>query len=398
MKRIVVVFNGDLSINRQGQLNSAICRIRHLKQLGTYDVDAYCVQEYSVGVLRLLRKEKLPEKKPFEIVDGIRINLIYKRCYFISALLETRMKVISFLSGLSYWRISRHFKHYDMVSGHSIIGGQVALSVFHRYGIPYSVTWHGSDIHTNPLLSEKRKAETLKIIRRASSNIFVSESLLNSAKQLFGSIPHPYVAYNAPGAEFIRYSDEKRLALRMKEKVYGKKVIAFVGNLVSIKNLFTLPVIFNKLETIIGNVAFWIVGDGVLRDSLEKRMIDTGIYCRFWGNIQPEYIPDLMNCIDVLVLPSKNESFGMVLVEAIACGANAVGSNRGGIPEVIGKENCFELDEEFVNKISERIVYMLKNKVEQTVNPLFDWNKTAEKESSIYSEVLGNNKSIINRK
>ena len=117
-------------------------------------------------------------------------------------------------------------------------------------------------------------------------------------------------------------------------------------------------------------------------------MSDVGITCKFWGNLQPEDMPDIMNCIDVLVLPSKNESFGMVLVEAMACGANAVGSNVGGIPEVIGRTNCFDLDSDFTANISARIVEMLTHKVEQIVNPEFDWNRTAQMETIFFTEII----------
>lgn len=387
MKRIAIVFNGDLSINRQGQLNSAICRIKYLKQLGLFDVDAYCVQEYSAGILRLLRKEGLPEKKPYKIVDGVRINIIYKRCYFVSVMLETRLKVKSFLTSFAYRCISNHFKGYNMVSGHSIIGGQVGLAIKKRYGTPYAVTWHGSDIHTYPANNSLMRRQVAEIMGNASANIFVSQSLYETSKQYFTQCPKQQIIYNAADESFCRFDAEKRNALRCKWGVKKWKVVAYVGNMENVKNVLLLPRIFQLIRQKYDNVVFWIIGDGAQRTMVESKMKEQKVSCVFWGNQQPEVMPEFMNCIDVLVLPSKNESFGMVLVEAIACGANAVGSNRGGIPEVIGEDNCFELDETFEVRISERIVEMLTNHIEQTIYPDFDWGKTAEKEAQLFSQI-----------
>ncbi len=43
--------------------------------------------------------------------------------------------------------------------------------------------------------------------------------------------------------------------------------------------------------------------------------------------------------MNVIILPSRNEGFGAVVIEAQACGTCVVGSNNGGIPEAIGSED-----------------------------------------------------------
>jgi glycosyltransferase involved in cell wall biosynthesis len=46
-------------------------------------------------------------------------------------------------------------------------------------------------------------------------------------------------------------------------------------------------------------------------------------------------VQDLLNCADVLLLPSELESFGLAALEAMACGVPSVCSRVGGLPEVI---------------------------------------------------------------
>jgi teichuronic acid biosynthesis glycosyltransferase TuaC len=99
-------------------------------------------------------------------------------------------------------------------------------------------------------------------------------------------------------------------------------------------------------------------------------------------------MPMMMNCIDVLVLPSKMEGLPLVAVEAMACGANVAATRVGGTPEAVGADNTFKLDSKLAGRISTRIVEMLDGKVEQQVPAMMSWEKTAEKENSIYKDFL----------
>ena len=98
-----------------------------------------------------------------------------------------------------------------------------------------------------------------------------------------------------------------------------------------------------------------------------------------------------MNCIDVLVLPSLNEGLPLVVLEALKCGVNVVGSNRGGIKEILNPDDSFDINNLFIDKISDRIVYYLSHNIDQKLSDEFDWEKSALKESSIYSISLGRN-------
>ena len=58
---------------------------------------------------------------------------------------------------------------------------------------------------------------------------------------------------------------------------------------------------------------------------------------------------------------------------------------NGGIPEAMGEENTFCHGESFVENISDRIVFMLNNRVEQPLRPCFSWEETAKIENLIVS-------------
>ncbi|GGI17954.1 glycosyltransferase family 4 protein [Oxalicibacterium faecigallinarum] len=60
----------------------------------------------------------------------------------------------------------------------------------------------------------------------------------------------------------------------------------------------------------------WVIGDGPMRDELERRY--PGV--RFLGNKAHDALPGYYNCADVFVFPSRTDTFGLVMIEAMACG------------------------------------------------------------------------------
>jgi len=117
-------------------------------------------------------------------------------------------------------------------------------------------------------------------------------------------------------------------------------VIGYVGRLVEEKGINIL------LRAVAGLSGAWqlrILGSGPQRGLLEGLAAELGIAERvmFEDPIPSTQMPDYCNQLNVLVLPSLTrpnwkEQFGRVLIEAMACGVPAVGSDSGEIPNVIG--------------------------------------------------------------
>mgnify|MGYP001283833029 CR=1 FL=1 len=84
------------------------------------------------------------------------------------------------------------------------------------------------------------------------------------------------------------------------------------------------------------NIRFAAAGDGVLREKCETALKSNNFV--FPGRVPVQDLPSFMNALDILVLPSIEESFGRVLIEAMACGKPVVASNVGGIPEIVEHE------------------------------------------------------------
>lgn len=387
-KRIAIIFDEDIYTQR-GMFNAIRNRIKHLNDITDLQLEVFVIGCYEPWYIRMLRHTKKVSKVKTVQFDGITYNALWYNFTLLDYFLEVKFHKRPFFSSLFYYSLTRKFRGYDLISVHSVKCGLLASRISKKDNIPFCITWHGSDIHTIPFDSKASFKSIRSILQSASNNFFVSEQL----KQLGLTIApemNSKVLYNGINDSFKRFTESKRKALRQNFKVQdGAKVVAFVGNLIEVKNPHLLAPIFlsvrNKYKS---PVLFWIIGSGKLSNQVEISCQKLGLQCKMWGGCPAEEMPDFYNCIDVLVLPSRNEGLPLVTVEALACGANVVGSDVGGIKEAIGIDNVFSLGETFVEEISERIVQMLTNKIEQPLFDKFDWRKTAMVELNIYNELL----------
>jgi len=112
----------------------------------------------------------------------------------------------------------------------------------------------------------------------------------------------------------------------------GEFVVSFVGRLIEKKGVNVLLEAASKVSP---NITFAFVGDGPLAGRLnEQAKIQPNI--AFLGKMPNKETPKCYNAADVFVIPSQyEEQFGVVVLEALACGTPIIAANRGGIPEVM---------------------------------------------------------------
>ncbi len=381
MLKLAVIFESS-PFDRKGLFNAVHNRVKHLVETGECEIDVFCIHSRDTALTRRLRHT--PEV-PFVddvTIDGIRYNMLWYDFSLIDHALVYKLSRRPFFFGKYLSRSVGILSGYDHVIAHSFTGGLFALEAFRRFGVPYSVTWHGSDVHTHPWRNALILKDTRVVMENASCNFYVSCALRTESDKITVSA-RKEVLYNGVADDFVRYPDDRRLAFREK---YGlspeEKVVAFVGSIVAVKNVSVLQPLFHEIRSRYdGPLKFWMVGDGKLRSAVEPAMVsDETLDVRFWGNVPAEEMPSVMNCIDLMVLPSLNEGLPLVCAEAINCGASVVGSDVGGVLEVIGRENVVSLGDGLVRGMASKVVEMLHSTTVQTVPASMSWKSTAQKE------------------
>lgn len=388
-KRIAVIVDSDIYCQR-GIFNAVRNRIKYLRDQSDFDIDAYVIGFYEPWYIRKLHHTNKVDKVDSVVLDGIKYHTLWCNFTLTDYILEKRLHLSPVFIKLFYRRLVNKIRGYDIISAHSTYCGLAAYRISKRDGVPFCVTWHGSDIHTEPFVNKSLYKIVKKLLAKASCNFFVSDKLLKTGLTIVPSM-NCDILYNGSNESFKKYPEETKKQLRISFGVpEGSKVVAFVGGLIDIKNPQLLVPIFDAVRKKYDKLlTFWIIGSGKMQGELERSFSQSNLPCVFLGDQPADKMPDFMNCIDILVLPSKNEGLPLVVVEAIACGSNAVGSDVGGMSEVVGKENVFPHGESFVENISDRIVYMLTHTVEQPLGNMFDWRNTARKEIEVYNKLLG---------
>lgn len=408
MKRIAVIFESS-PFDRKGLFNAVHNRTKRLSEDGHFQVDAYCMHIRDTFLSRLLRKTDKVSRKDVVQVEDVAYRMLWRRFSYVDELrrrfsLEPShlLKYVASLAG--------QFKDYDAIVAHSYEGGLVAYEVNRQFGIPYTVTWHGSDVHTHPMADEARGRLTARIMERAAVNFFVSETLLAVSSKITDNA-RKVVLYNGVSEDFRNFGAEEKARIRSEYGLAANdKVVAYVGNFHKVKNVTVLPELFSRIHdhfemhlrdagNLDCNLKFWVVGDGKLRSTVESAVLRAaGTDVRFWGNLPVGEIPSIMNCIDLLVLPSRNEGLPLVTLEAVRCGAFVLGSDVGGIPEVIGKECCVPFPDgqdgypdyespDFADRMAQKAVKQLFYPETQRLDPKFSWEQSLQTEVSFLNSL-----------
>jgi len=106
-----------------------------------------------------------------------------------------------------------------------------------------------------------------------------------------------------------------------------------------------------------------IGGEGVLLEKFKMLSHELNVYekCKFYGEILTENISGFYSRLDAFVLASRDETFGVVIVEAMACGIPVIASDCGGPREIITPETGLLVEKENPEDLAKAILFMSEN-------------------------------------
>ena len=396
MKGKAAIIFEDNMFDRKGAFNAKTARANALSSVVPYQVDTYLIQTFYGPLVSLLlgkRKtvtgsieveEKEMSKTDVLTIGRLVVRIIPHRYSILDHFLFFKMKMRPLLFPRFLKKCARIAEGYKIVSVHSLEGAVVGMEAKRRYGIPFFVTWHGSDIHTTPYKYPCIKELTSTAIAKATLNFFVSRDLRDKSEKLSGG--RKAVLYNAADGIFFTRRKASVDSIKKGMGISHKTVVTFAGNLVEVKNAALLPDIFKAIAAKRPETAFVIAGDGKLLNYVEKSTKD--LFCVFLGSVEKEEMPLILNITSVLILPSKDEGLPLVVLEAQRCSAAVVASRVGGIPEVLPDRFTVVPGPDFVQRFADKVVQMLDNPPEPHPERVRSWEVTAREEAAFYEEYV----------
>ncbi|HHU62972.1 MAG TPA: N-acetyl-alpha-D-glucosaminyl L-malate synthase BshA [Clostridiales bacterium] len=223
----------------------------------------------------------------------------------------------------------------DIIHAHYAIphsaSAYLAREMLDRYDLKTVTTLHGTDITVvgkNPQL----KNITEFMINQSDCVTSVSSFLTRHTKQFFNVNKPIKTIYN-----FINIDRFKRLnAQNTRESLFGtgKKIIIHISNFRPVKRIDDVIKTFDLIQREV-DCHLLMVGDGPERNNAYKLAQDLNIISKVHFLGKQTDIVKLLSMSDLFLLTSDTESFGLVALEAMACGVPVIASNAGGIPEVV---------------------------------------------------------------
>jgi glycosyltransferase involved in cell wall biosynthesis len=260
--------------------------------------------------------------------------------------------------------------HIDLIHAHfAYPEGPVGLLAKNRTSKPLVVTVHGSDILVVPAVRYgwrlDKRIDTIigKVLNGADAIIAASRATFNEVSNIVRDSDKVHLIPN--GVDLQRFSPNiDGGQLRKKLGIEGRSIVFTLRHHESQYGLEYLiraiPIVAKERN----DVVFVIGGDGSLMKFHQQlaNALEVTDKVVFTGMIPRDEVPHYYAMSNLIVAPSLQEAFGLVVSEAMACGKPVIGTNVGGIPDqIIDGHTGFLVQTKNPREIAEKTLMLLND-------------------------------------
>src|SRR5690625_2081524 len=266
--KIARIFTGNIE-NRRGKFNNVYQRIVNLEKKSELKTDSYVIQYTYSGLFRKIKNIKKRKQDEFSMINGLALKNIWVHLTLIEYIIVHILKMKDIPCKGQLVKYVPLFKKYDILLTHDLESTYVATLVKENYDVPFVITWHGSDINLYPF-NNKKTFKTIKhFLEYSDYNFFVSKKLKDKSDEIFITNNKSHL-YSGPSSLFYKKSKIEIIQIKERLNISSQYVVGFIGNMIPIKNIKSLPAIMKRIKDDIKDVTFIMIGDGPLLKDLKK--------------------------------------------------------------------------------------------------------------------------------
>lgn len=279
----------------------------------------------------------------------------------------------------------------------------VAPFIVEKFNIPYVITAHGTDIkgfkrdlrYRNAALKGAKGSEyVITISRRVHKQVKKYYNLKEDKLKLIWNGFDEKLFYKK---EEVSEQIWENVLPEIKDQMTDSDIVSFVGKLTHFKGVDLLLEAGKYYEKKRGNIKTLITGDGELLSDLKRQSKKLELQNFFFLGNQPQsVVADINNIASVAVVPSRDEPFGLVAIEALACGTPVVASDTGGLKDFVTDEVGRLFPEGESKALGKAIINSLEENDKEKKGPIairyarenFSWGRVADELENLYMSAL----------
>ncbi|MEX1030605.1 MAG: N-acetyl-alpha-D-glucosaminyl L-malate synthase BshA [Paenibacillaceae bacterium] len=256
-------------------------------------------------------------------------------------------------------------------------------------------TLHGTDITV--LAQDESLSDLIRLaINESDAVTAVSDDLIRETRQALGIEKPIDLVYNFVDKRV--YYPRGCDILRTEYAEPHEKILMHISNFRPVKRVADVIDIFARVNEKIPS-RLLLVGEGTDLSKICSKVKELGLQNRVSFLGKQDEVAQIISLADIMLLPSEKESFGLVALEAMACGVPTVASNAGGIPELVthGQTgylapvgDTVQMSEYVIKLLSDEALYQsFSQACVQRAQNQFCVEQLTEQYEQIYYRILG---------
>jgi glycosyltransferase involved in cell wall biosynthesis len=339
------------------------------------------------------------DMNPYDIVNGVHYHRVDHSLF---GGIVQQMDSMCDAMHSAFWESVHRFGNFDIVHVHDWHPVNVVSRLKAEAGIPFVTTYHSTEWGRNGNVHGNWQ-EAIEISHREWREGYESSQVISTSRALKAEIQHLYQIPDYKISIIPNGLNENKMKMDVVpgevKSAYGihpyAPVVLFVGRMNYQKGPDLLIRAIPKVLENRWDVRFVLIGEGEMRPVCENLARKLGVYnsCHFLGYASENTKKEWVNSCNLMCVPSRNEPFGIVLLEAWDAGKNIVATN------------AVELIDNFHNGVT---VYQTPDSIAWGINHVLDnyadgqlgmegrkllrdkynWDKIAEKTTEVYLKAI----------